>query len=222
MAKQILTHNFSEPLCQAASVKVEIDPGDGNLVIGSLPGGEQALANGVLQYLEKQGLPLQSLETSDGQATFTLKANRPGQTWLHLPWSSCNGATEWQIFLNPSVRSEIEAKSAGGNLKLDLTGMSVTRLSAVTGGGNIDLALPECLESLSVSAESGAGNVSLRIPAGAAVRVQASSGLGKIVTDSRFIKIDKTTYQTPDFDESARKTEIRATTGAGNVIVSIE
>ena len=101
-AGNVLTHNLSEPLDGATTAKVDINTGDGNLTIDRLTGGEQVLASGTLQYLENQGLPTRSVNTSNGQATLTLKASGGGQPWFRFPWAACNGATEWQIHLNPT------------------------------------------------------------------------------------------------------------------------
>ena len=220
MANKVLTHNLSEPLNGATTAKVEINTGDGNLTIDRLAGGEQVLATGTLQYLENQGLPTRTLNTSDGQATLTLKGGGAGQSWFRFPWAACNGATEWQIHLNPTVSSEITAHSDGGNVKLDLAGMAVTRVSADTGGGNMDVVLPEDAANLSVTAKSGAGNVAVLVPSGIATRIHASTGLGTVIVDSRFNKIDGNTYQSSDFDSAANKVEITVHSGAGNVSVN--
>ena len=220
MAKNVLTHNLSEPLNGATTVKVEISAGDGNLTIDRLSGGEQVLASGELQYFENQGVPACTLNTSNGQATLTLKGGGAGQSWFRFPWAACNGATEWQIHLNPTVSSEITAHSDGGNVKLDLAGMAVTRVSADTGGGNMDVVLPDNAINLSVAAKTGAGNVVVLVPSGIATRIHASTGLGKVIVDSRFSKIDGNTYQSPDFDSAANKAEITVHSGAGNVSVN--
>jgi len=220
MANSVLTHNLSEPLGNATAAKVDIDNGDGNLAIDGLIGGEPLLASGTLQYLEKQGLPTRTLNTSNDQATLKLKASGGGQPWFHLPWQACNGATEWQIHLNPRVQSDITAHSGGGNVKLDLAGMAVTRVAADTGGGNMDVVLPEDAANLSVTAKSGAGNVVVHVPSGIAARIHASTGLGKVIVDPRFSKTDKNTYQSSDFDSAANKVEITVKSGAGNVEVN--
>ena len=41
MAKNVFTHILSEPLNGSTTVKVNINPGDGNLTIDRLTGGEQ-------------------------------------------------------------------------------------------------------------------------------------------------------------------------------------
>jgi hypothetical protein len=243
MAKKVLTHNLSEPLNGATTAKFDVNVADGNLTIDRLTDGQQMLASGTLQYLEGQGLPTRSVNTVDGQSTLTLSAGLSGQPWFRFPWAACNGATEWQIHLNPHVQSDIAAHSGGGNVRLNLAGMSVTRVSAHTGGGNMDVVLPADTANLNVtaktgggnvsvevgsgftgnniiSASSGAGNVVVTIPGDAAARIHATTGWGKVLMDPRFSQMDKDTYQSPDFDHAANKIEITAKSGAGNVSVN--
>lgn len=242
MAKTVLTHNLSEPLCGATTAKIHVDVADGNLTIDRLTSGEQVLASGTLQYLENQGLPTRSMDIHNGQAILTLKAGSTGRPWFHLPWAACNGATEWQIHLNADVRSDITAHSGGGNVKLDLACMAVTRLSAETGGGNLDVVLPDNAANLNVnaktgagnvtveighgiagnnivSAQSGAGNVVVQIPSGIAARIYATTGWGKVIIDPGFSKTDNI-YQSPDFDTAVNKVEVTVQSGAGNVSVN--
>jgi hypothetical protein len=242
MTKNLLTDKFSEPLNQATTAKVDIHAGDGNLTVDWLTGGEQALASGTLQYFENQGVPTRTRVSSNGQATLTLRGGRAGRPWFHFPWAACNGATDWQIHLNPTASSDITAHSDGGNLKLNLAGMTVTSVSADTGGGNIEMILPDNAANLSVTARTGAGNVSVevgggttgsnvvnassgagnvvvRIPSGIAARIHATTGLGKAIVDPQFNMIDKDTYQSSDFDSTANKIEIEVKSGAGNVSV---
>ncbi len=220
MATNVLTQNLAEPLGNATAAKVAIDNGDGNLVIDGLIGGEQLLASGTLQYLEKQGLPTRTLNMSNSQATLQLKASAGGQPWFRFPWRTCNGATEWQIHLNPKVQFDLTAHSDGGNVRLDLAGMAVTRVAADTAGGNMDVVLPEDAANLSVAAKSGAGNVVVYIPGSVAARIHATTGLGKAIIDPKFSKIDKNTYQSSDFDSAANRVEITIHSGAGNVSVN--
>ncbi len=243
MAKNVLTHNLSEPLSGATTVKVDVNAGDGNLTIDRHTGDEQMLANGTLQYLENQGLPTRALVSSKGQVSLTLRRGGTGGRWFRFPWAACNGATEWQIHLNPRVLSDIRAHSDGGNVKLSLAGMAVSRVSADTGGGNMDVVLPDNTANLSVTAKTGAGNVTVeigsgitgsnsvnarsgagnvvvRIPSGLAARIHATSGLGKATVDPRFSKTEDNTYQSSDYDAAADKVEITVNSGAGNVSVN--
>jgi hypothetical protein len=239
---KVLTDNLSVPLCGATTAKVDINAGSGNLTIDAITSDEQVLANGTLQYLEKGGVPTRSVDTRDGHAILTLKANGIGRPSFRFPWSACNGATEWQVHLHPNVQSDLTAHSDGGNIKLSLVGMAVTCVSADTGGGNMDVILPDHAADLHVTAKTGAGNVSVELgsrltgsnvvnassgagnvvvrpPAGLAARIHAASGLGKVIVDPQFSKIDANTYQSPDYDNAADKVEITVKSGAGNVSV---
>ena len=243
MATKVLTDNLSEPLNGATIAKVDINAGDGNLTIDQLTGGAQMLASGTLQYFENQGLPTWTLVSSNGQATLKLRGGGTGRPWFHFPWSACNGATEWQIHLNPTISSDITAHSDGGNVKLNLAGMAVICLSADTGGGNMDVVLPDNAANLNVTAKTGGGNVFLKIgtgttgsnilnatsgagnvvvciPNGVAALIHATTGLGKANVDPRFGQIDKNTYQSPDYEVAANKVEITVKSGAGNVSVT--
>jgi hypothetical protein len=219
MAKQVLTYDVSEPLGGVTFAKVDINSVDGNLTVDTLACCEQVLASGKLQYTENQKPPTQSLETKDGQTTLMLKSSGKGQTWLKMPWSACNSATEWRVHLNPAVAFEIVAHSGGGNVKLDLSGLTVTGVKADTGGGNMEVVLPDNAKNLSVFAKTGAGNAIVSVPGGIAVKVLASSGLGTVIMDPQFNQIDKNTYQSPDFDSAADKIEVTVSSGAGNVSV---
>ena len=220
MAKNVLTYNLSEPLDGAATVKVEIDPVDGNLIIDGNAERGHELVSGELQYLEKQGIPTVFVKTINEQTVLSMKAQGGGQMWLRLPWRACNGATEWQIHLNPDLPSDIIAHSGGGNVKLDLSGMKITGVSAETGGGNMDVILPESVANTSVTARSGAGNVTLIVPNGISARIHATTGMGKVIMDPQFSQIDKVTFQSPDYERASEKVEITLESGAGNVSVA--
>ena len=242
MAKNVLIDSLLEPLDGTKTAKVDINTGTGNLTIDPLTGDAQVLASGTLQYFEDQGLPTRTLDSTNGQTTLTLSRKDTGRSWFRLPWEACNGELEWQIHLNPRVASDIVAHSDGGNVKLDLAGIAATHVAADTGGGNLEVSLPDNAANLNatastgggnvtieigsattgsntVNASSGAGNVVVHVPRGIAARVHARTGLGRAIIDPRFSKIDSNTYQSPDYDGAANKVEITAHSGAGNVSI---
>ena len=241
-AGELLTQTLSEPLDGATSAKVTIDPGDGNLTINGFSGSGQLLASGTLQYFENIGIPVSSVTSNKNLATFTVKANG-GQPWPRLPWSACNGATEWQIHLNPSVSFDLTALTGGGNIMIDLAGMTVTHLRAETGGGNMEINLPDNAAKLDVFAKTGAGKVTINVGSGITGRntINASSGMGEmtiflpkgvaarinvaqgnVIVDPGFIKINDTTYETPDYQNATDKVDITVGSGAGEVNINIK
>ncbi len=245
MTKKVLVHDLSAPLDGAITASVDVNTGTGNLTIDGLASSEQFLATGMVEYMQGQNPPAPSLITNNGQATLTLKAEGGRQPSFRMPWSACNAATTWQIHLNPKVPAEITAHSGGGNVKLDLAGMVVNRACADSGGGNLDVAMPDNVANLDVTAksgggnvtveigrgttgssrvhaQSGAGNVAVRLPSGLAARIQASTGMGKVIMAPQFGKVDDKTYQSPDYDSASDRVEITIKSGAGNVSVTMK
>ncbi len=60
---------------------------------------------------------------------------------FHFPWDALSGRKEGQILLDPPVSPDIVARNRGGNVHLDLSGVSIIRLVAETGGGNVGVIL---------------------------------------------------------------------------------
>ncbi len=207
----VLTYDLAEPLDGAKAAKFDLYTGSGNLTIDSLTGGEPLLAGGTLQYIESLGIVNRTLESFNGQSSLALKWGENS--------GPCNGSIEWLIHLNPTVTSDITANSGGGNVKLNLAAMSLTRLSTETGGGNMDVVLPDSITTLIVTAKSGAGNVTVSVPSGIAARIHATTSLGKIIMAPQFSQVDKETYQSSDYDSAANKVELTLSSGAGNVEV---
>lgn len=222
MAKNLFADEFSEPINGETRALIDIHAGDGNLTVDGLSRGEQVLASGRLEYSEDQGSPNRRLEVKDGEVSLSILGSKDMRPRFRLPWSACNAATNWSIHLNPDLSSDITAQSNGGNLKLDFTNMLVTRLFAYTGGGNIDIILPDKSSNLTMDAKSGAGNVSVCLPSGIAAHIRASTGLGKVIMDPRFDQVDKATYQSPDYEAAAKKVELTLASGAGNIIINVK
>ncbi len=245
MAKKVLTNNLSEPLRGAKTAKFDINTGTGNLTIDRLAGDGALLTSAALEYPETQAPPAWTVDARDGQATLSLQARGGRQPGFRFPWSACNGETNWEIQINPLVSADITAKSGGGNVKLNLAGMTITRVTADSGGGNMFVVLPEGAVDLNVmartgggnvsvelggnttgsnavSATSGAGNVVVRLPAGVAALIHTATSLGKVIVDTRFHQVDKNTYRSPNYDTAVDRVEITAKSGAGNVSVIVK
>lgn len=243
MSKKTLVHSLSEPLNGATAAKVEISTESGNLTVDPLTGSESVLATGTLEYLEGKEPPRRSISRDNGRATLALKGGSAAKAWFRLPWAACNGAFEWQIHLNPTVPADLTTHTGGGNVKLNLAGMVLTHLLADAGGGNVDVVLPDHAANLDAVAETGGGNVTIeigsglsgsnrvnahsgagtvivRVPSGIAAKIDATSGMGRVIVDPQFSKVDRNIYQSPDYDRSVNKVEIQVHSGAGNVSIN--
>jgi hypothetical protein len=219
--KNILTQAFSEPLGGASASKVDIHTRSGDLIIGSLDGHEDALASGSVQYLKNQAQPARSVSMSDGLTAFTLRSDTIGKLRMPLPWRKPKGALEWKINFNPGVALDLKLYSGEGAIKADLTGMVITDISAESGGGAVDITLPDNSANLSVLAKTGGGKVVVHLPSGMAARITATTGWGKVLVDPTFVKLDAKTYQSADYESAANKVEITLDSGSGDVTVDI-
>lgn len=219
-SKTLLSDELAVPLNGATTARIEINPGDGNLSIDGLISSGELLADGTLQYFENKGAPIRSINPQGGKVAFTLKGAGMAKPWFRVPWAGCNGGLDWQIHLNPETLIDLVVLTGGGNVQLDLAGLSVSRILADTGGGNVAIVLPDSANGLSLTAKTGAGVVEVSVPMGIAARIHATTGLGQVTVDPRFNPIDKSTYQSPDYEQAARKVEINVSSGAGVVNIT--
>lgn len=241
---RLLSKSLSEPLNNVKAARFDINADAANLTIDD-DADKQLLAGGEVQYFEGQGLPISSLAEENGRSILMLKSNKAPVSAFRFPWDACRGgAYKWQIHLNHAVCSDINAYSSGGDILLNLDETTLTRLTAATGGGNVnavlseksvnafyviktgggnvDVALRGTAGSSALTAESGAGNVSVSIPNDTEARIRATAGLGKVVVDSRFTKVNGDTYQSSGYDKAANKFDIMLKSGAGNVSVVVK
>ncbi len=231
--------NLAEPLNDTASAEFSVDLGDGNLNLDGNSSDGGMLATGNLEYLENVGEPGLTVSTFNGHTQMSLTVG-DGQRWLKLPWSVCNGATEWTVTLNPSVVYEISAFTGGGNVKLNLAGLTVTKLNAESGGGNMEVTLPDNAENLAATVKTGAGKVNIQVggsikgshtieassgagemnvllPKGTVARVKVS--MGEVQVSPEFIKIDDSTYETAGYQSAVDRVEITVGSGLGKADV---
>lgn len=243
-SSKVVTESFAQPLNGQKRARVEINTGTGHLTIAGLERGKSDLASGEIQYLDNQTRPLESLETVDGRVVFTLKDSST-PSGFRFPWEACKVATEWKVNLNPAVAIDLDAYSGGGNVNFDLSTLTLTGLKVDSGGGNMDVSMPEHSEALNslvrtgggnvtvrlgdsfngssvLEARSGAGNVAVVLPANVEARITASSGAGKVTVDPRFVKVGDKTYQSAGYEQAVDKIEITAASGAGNVTVTVK
>ena len=238
----LAVQEIAEPLNEAHTSSLDLDLAQGNLAIDSLTGGEPLLVGGTLEYYENGGMPVRSFSSMGGQAALALSVGTyPQQRW-RLPWEAFNAESDWQLHLNPAVVYEIAAKTGGGNLYLDLSGLLVARVTAETGGGNAEIRLPANAANLSaavktgagkirveiapgtkghnsLAVENGAGNVEILVPDGLAVKLVAASGIGEVLVDPALVKTGEGTYESADYDANQNRITIEVSNGAGSVHV---
>ena len=114
--------------------------------------------------------------------------------------------------------TQLVAHTDGGNLEVTLPNDAANlRAEASTGGGNVNVIGRKMINTSVLNTHSGAGNVAVHVPEGMPASVHPSSGLGKMLVEPRFTKIDAETYDSPDYDAGINRLDITVTSGAGNL-----
>jgi hypothetical protein len=241
----LAVQELAEPLNGANTSSLDLDLAEGNLAIDRLTGGEPLLVGGTLEYYENGGMPARNLSSLDGEATLALSVGTHPRPRWRLPWEACNAENDWTLHLNPTVVYEIAARTGGGNLGLDLSGLLVTRINAETGGGNAEIRLPVNAVNLSaavktgagkivvdigegtkgrngLTVENGAGSVEILVPDGLAVKLVATSGLGEVLVDPALVQTGEGIYQSTDYANNENRITIGVSNGAGTVKVQMK
>jgi len=60
----------------------------------------------------------------------------------------------------------------------------------------------------------------VEVPDDMPARVNATTGMGKVIVEPRFSKIGSHTYQSAEYDDAFNKLDITVHSGAGNVSVT--
>ena len=235
-----LNMTLSEPLSNITDANIIIDQDDGNLFINETLDNAHVLVSGNLQYFEKMGAPKSVISRDGNLANFSLTENS-GRNQSRLPWSACNGTNDWEIHLNPQVSYDISTKTDGGNVTIDLTGLSIKHLNTETGAGMTKIVLPNSATNLDVNANVGAGEITIVVGESVTgiLKINAHSGAGEVTVllpdeiaasfqvkqgqisaDARFIKINENTYETSNYAEANDRVEMIVGSGVGMVTIT--
>ena len=96
------------------------------------------------------------------------------------------------------------------------------KVTSRTGAGNVAVEIGNNINGNNIiEASSGAGNVTVHIPNGIAASIHAVARLGKVDIYPIFNKVADNIYQSPGFEDATNKIDIKANSGAGNVIINI-
>jgi len=195
-----------------AEVVVELDHGDLQLAGGTLAGAGAPLGRGLLLRGEFAGGAGPEIGYEVAERVGRLRLAQPDDepSW---PWR--DEAVVWQIFLNPTVPTDLRVEVGAGESRLALGGLTLTGLDVSSGAGPTLLDLTgDWRRSLSGRVAAGAGDLTLRLPRGVGVKVEVDQGWGELEADG-FLRRDGA-YVNPAYGEAPVTIELRVEQGAGN------
>lgn len=104
-----------------------------------------------------------------------------GMSWFqHITDLAAVGQKPWQIGLAPDLPLDLTVSSGTGKSTLNLTGLTLSRLSVDAGTGSIKVQLPVQKASLPVKIHTGTGSGQIILPADTSVDLSAESGTGSL------------------------------------------
>jgi len=212
--EEILYKNFVQELNGAASAKVDIDFGAGQLDIQS--GAQKGeLVRGKLGYTNTLNY-YQNFEVLGDTAVFKINSKQTdiAPKWLFNPQGGDN-IIKWDINLSAFVPLELDINTGVGQSELDLSELNITELDVSVGVGESTIYLPSTGQ-FEAHISGGIGKLVVYIPEGMAARVHVSSGLGNTRMVGSFIQ-QNGSYTTPGYENSENWVDLFVSGGIGEI-----
>ncbi len=201
------------PLEGAASARVTLSSGVGDVFITAAPGSGDAVA-GTIQAASRERLR-QSSQLRGG----VLEVEIAARTVNFGPFGFGGRGGEWDLRLSDRVPLELEFDGGVGESRLDLRGLELLELDIDAGVGNVELTLPAG-GAYEVDVDAGVGELVVRVPVGASVRFSVSTGLGGVSTTGGFERSDNV-YLSPGYDARGPTAEVAIDGGVGAIRLDV-
>jgi hypothetical protein len=208
----LVTQEIRQPLGDATSAEVSIEPVVGTLRVQAAPE-SASLVDGAVRLGKNEEIQ-QELTRQGEVATFTLSAEGDGPNTFP---GGLSQTRVWELGLSPGASLALSAKMAVGDIQLDLTGLTMDELSAETGMGRIRVTLP-ATGRFAAHLSQGLGIVEIVIPEGMAVRIKAGTAMaGRRMPDN--LVQEGEFYTSPGYATAANRAEIDAGVAMGLLTV---
>jgi len=201
---------FTQPLSGLSDARVNIDFTAGNFTIESLPSGS---ANLVEVNADTKN-NVSSMETSFSQQNNTGYLALDSTNQQYWP----GGGITWNADFTRDIPLTFDITSAASQTDIDLEHMNLAKLTLELNAGDSSIDFPSPRGVVRATIEANAANVVISLPDDAAVRVQASTSIGSLDVNSRFIK-QGNDYVTTNYDGASDRIELEIETNIGRVQV---
>ena len=126
---------------------------------------------------------------------------------------------DWTFSLNNAIPLSLRFSTGASQSHIDLTELLVADLTLETGVSETRLVMPAHAGMTNARVESGVAAVYVTIPEGVSARISVQSGLAGVnINRDRFPR-QKKGYQSPDYETSTNKIDLRIETGLGSIDV---
>lgn len=206
------TTEIRQPLGDASRADVSINPGVGDLRLGSAL--ESAnLIEGTIRKGKNEEIQ-ESLSQQGGSALYKLSTKLA--SWNAFP-GAIDDSRLWELGLSPAAALSVDAEVGVGNAELDLAGLDLEKLSAEMGVGRIKVVLP-AEGQFAANLSQGVGIVEIIVPRGMAVRIKADTALAGRQLPDDLVKQEEI-YTSPGYATAADRVEIDVGVAIGMLTV---
>ncbi|MBL8163218.1 MAG: hypothetical protein JNJ61_14620 [Anaerolineae bacterium] len=102
----------------------------------------------------------------------------------------------WDVALSPAVPIDLDINGGVGNTRLELNELQLSNVRVQGGVGDVYMELPAMSETYNVSVNGGTGSSEIIISEGAALHITVSGGVGDVridVPDNAAVRVDAST-----------------------------
>ena len=195
----------------ATHLKTEVSMVVGELKLSGADASGTAMT-GTFVYAPKDWLPEVAYAVSEG--TGTLSVRQPDESGVK-PFDRVKNT--WDVRIARTVPTDLTLRLGVGSSIVDLRGVDVTSLDALTGVGETTIDLSGArADGFAARIESGVGKLTLRLPRLVGARVTgAKGGLGSFVADGESVTSDS--WVNDAWSGSGPKIDIVLNRGVGEV-----
>jgi len=208
----LVTEQIRQPLGDATSADVSINPGVGTLQIEAASESANLVEGTVLLG---KGEELQEDFSQQGDTATYILGTRT-TSWNAFPGGFDN-ARVWKLGLSPGASLSVNTDMGVGDTQLDLTGLVVEELDAGMGMGRVKVVLP-ATGQFAVRLSQGIGVVEIVIPEGMAVRIKTDTALVVRELPDDLVKQEEF-YTSPGYATATNRAEIDAGVAIGLLAV---
>ena len=136
---------------------------------------------------------------------------------IAMPFNESTSSLLWDLSLSRRIPTYLSVKLGVGDVNLTLTSLELTGLAVNIGVGETTLRLPSTGE-FTGRVEGAIGNIIILVPRGAAVRIDASTGLGSVEAPPNY-RVHDGVYSSPAYDSGPGGIELRVSEAIGSITI---
>lgn len=216
---------WSQPLGAARALTAGIDVDNGDVTVANaLPAAPVTAADTAIatEYVAGANTPLTlSWQSVDATGTASLGSAPADPPLAFLHWLQSPERATWDVGLNPTVPIDLTVDIALGSARLDLSGLTISRLGLNIAVGGAEVVLgPATSTDGSSRIRVGVGDVRLDVPDGVPVSIRVTAGAGGVQAGPGF-SYDGMSYTNAAWSSNGDAgLELVVEAGTGNVILT--